>query len=591
MTRPSRFARRLAAAAGLSLGAACAALTAQAGPVFYAAQGPDWGRSEREAFYFTDQGSRIMPLAWMRALKAPDGAGFLADGLARYGYIQGENGPAADIPVGFTLAPTKASGDMIGMTCAACHTRQIEIEGASWRLDGGPAIVDFQAFLADLDKGMLAALKDEASFKAFGDAVLGEGADADARARLRVEADLWSKRFHTLVERSLPHPEWGPGRLDAVSMIFNRLTGLDIGEGEDRLIPENIAVANAPTRYPFLWNAARQDLTQWPGFAQNGTALLGLARNLGEVYGVFGDFQPQKRGFSILRLNRDYMKHNSANFDGLDKLEDLIWKIGPPAWPIGLDSELVKRGAEIFGRHPSDGGCNSCHGIAPGEFRLTAKEPLWKTRLTAEGTDDAECKLLGRKVKTGMMSGARIPFVVDTLGDEAPAFTVLKTAVLGAIIQQKLGGRSDVESIGEEVLAELAPEQIDRDIVELRGAFPELLAADPAAESTPGQDACKYEARVLEGIWAAAPYLHNGSVPTLADLLKPAAERPESFSMGPAYDMEKVGIAAEQSAFGKSIVTTGCDDLSSGNSRCGHEWGVHLAEEEKRALLEYLKSL
>ncbi|MGB8900889.1 MAG: hypothetical protein WCC90_17330, partial [Methylocella sp.] len=42
------------------------------------------------------------------------------------------------------------------------------------------------------------------------------------------------------------------------------------------------------TRYPFLWNAARQDKTQWPGFAKNGIDLLGLARNLGEVYGVFG---------------------------------------------------------------------------------------------------------------------------------------------------------------------------------------------------------------------------------------------------------------------------------------------------------------
>lgn len=42
-------------------------------------------------------------------------------------------------------------------------------------------------------------------------------------------------------------------------------------------------------------------------------------------------------------------------------------------------------------------------------------------------------------------------------------------------------------------------------------------------------DPYPYESRVLQGIWAAAPYLHNGSVPTLEELLKPAAERVESF--------------------------------------------------------------
>jgi hypothetical protein len=43
-----------------------------------------------------------------------------------------------------------------------------------------------------------------------------------------------------------------------------------------------------------------------------------------------------------------------------------------------------------------------------------------------------------------------------------------------------------------------------------------------------------YEAGVMEGIWAAAPYLHNGSVPTLAQLLKPAADRVASFNVEPA---------------------------------------------------------
>jgi hypothetical protein len=108
-----------------------------------------------------------------------------------------------------------------------------------------------------------------------------------------------------------------------------------------------------------------------------------------------------------------------------------------------------------------------------------------------------------------------------------------------------------------------------------------------------GQDTGgKYEARVLEGIWAAAPYLHNGSVPSLVELLKPAKERVPDFKVGPAYDKDTVGLAADQPKFDYTLHTTDCKDLTSGNSRCGHEYGTtQLKPDEKKALLEYLKTL
>jgi hypothetical protein len=100
-----------------------------------------------------------------------------------------------------------------------------------------------------------------------------------------------------------------------------------------------------------------------------------------------------------------------------------------------------------------------------------------------------------------------------------------------------------------------------------------------------------YESRVLEGIWAAAPYLHNGSVSSLAELLKPAAERQATFAVGPAYDIVNVGLAAQQTKFNYSLKTTGCEARNSGDSRCGHEFGTQLPADEKKALLEYLKTL
>jgi hypothetical protein len=100
-----------------------------------------------------------------------------------------------------------------------------------------------------------------------------------------------------------------------------------------------------------------------------------------------------------------------------------------------------------------------------------------------------------------------------------------------------------------------------------------------------------YEARVLKGIWAVAPYLHNGSVPTLTELLKPAASRVAKFKIGAAYDIVKVGLAVNQPKLNSTLQTTDCSNRNSGNSRCGHEYGTQFSNAEKTALLEYLKSL
>jgi cytochrome c5 len=85
----------------------------------------------------------MIPLAWLEALKQPDGQPFLADSLARYGYLPNPANAATNkLPVGFT-ASGPAGAQIAGMTCAACHTRQIIVQGVPFRIDGGPAIVDF----------------------------------------------------------------------------------------------------------------------------------------------------------------------------------------------------------------------------------------------------------------------------------------------------------------------------------------------------------------------------------------------------------------------------------------------------------------
>jgi mono/diheme cytochrome c family protein len=94
----------------------------------------------------------------------------------------------------------------------------------------------------------------------------------------------------------------------------------------------------------------------------------------------------------------------------------------------------------------------------------------------------------------------------------------------------------------------------------------------------------------LDGIWARAPYLHNGSVPTLADLLNPPAERPGVFARGyDVYDEHKVGFISD-SAEARAAGTT-YDTKIPGNGNGGHLYGTTLSSEQKQDLLEYLKTL
>lgn len=119
----------------------------------------------------------------------------------------------------------------------------------------------------------------------------------------------------------------------------------------------------------------------------------------------------------------------------------------------------------------------------------------------------------------------------------------------------------------------------------------------------------------LDGVWLRAPYLHNGSVPTLRDLMNSSAERPTVFYRGyDVFDQAKVGFVSDVSRFdadGRSkdepdnprkyfrfdtqVKPGGLTprDRNEGNSNAGHEgpaYGTMLSAEEKDAIVEYLKT-
>ena len=116
------------------------------------------------------------------------------------------------------------------------------------------------------------------------------------------------------------------------------------------------------------------------------------------------------------------------------------------------------------------------------------------------------------------------------------------------------------------------------------------------------QQPAGYVAPPLDGIWATAPYFHNGSVPTLWHLLHPES-RPEVWRRTPTgYDDRRVGLEVETvsaAAFAERLAAglpaderrQFFDTQQPGKSAAGHDYPAALSEAERTALLEYLKSL
>jgi hypothetical protein len=557
----------------------------------YAKQG--WSVEDRQTFYTTSQGSHMIPYLWFKALRRLDvDEPFGGDQLARYGYLANDKSKAnpEGLPVGFVLDGDARTG-FFGMTCAACHTAQIEYQkdGATQqlRIDGAPATADFQSFLKDLTEAAKATLDDAGRYDKFARAVLGNRFSATRANDLKTDFAAWVKQWTNFMDKSLPASPWGPGRLDAFGMIFNRVAAKDLG------IEANFRVADAPVSYPFLWNASRQDRTQWNGGVPNGLYINALGRNSGEVFGVFAEFTPKKLTDTHPPLI-DYSK-SSIKFAGLQALEEKIKMLTPPPWPFEIKQDLVDKGRVLYARE-----CGSCH------EEKSLPLGTWLTPVIDVGTDQKMFDNTERTSQAGILAGALSPNPPgSTLADPAATNDVLATVVVGALINEAFPFPPRFPNPNSGVW-----QAIRKDLADLytdKEKAPDLISLlDPKVRDdvkshvvsrlaqifkVPGPPHA-YESRVLHGIWATAPYLHNGSVPNLWELLTPPEQRKPFFMVGSKkYDPVNVGYVTDESPFKDGKLVVSGSDVQPGNGNSGHDFGTKLSEDEKWQLIEYLKQL
>ena len=526
---------------------------APATTVRYLDQG--WGPVETLWYYYANQGSRLLPRDTLLNLEAAQGTEPLAtpETFARFRFLNQAPTPnnPDGLPVGFAT-----DGDQVGLTCAACHTGQLVYEGTALRVDGAPALMDMLGFFEEIEGSLRATLADDDKFARFA-AATGAAGDQEKEAATRLSLQR-SLGFFETYTRNFEEVPGGYGRVDAIGGIVNQVIRFTSGT-------TYASQANAPASYPLLWDAPRHDYVQWTGFSTN-SGIGALGRNTGEVVGVFGeihvtgvhDASENKAGFAT-----------SVRGQTLVDLEETLWKLQSPVWPEdvlpAIDQARAERGAGIY-----DAQCASCHAL------LDRDDP--KRRVTAQitgidvvGTDPKSAtNLHDARVPAGVLEGSLLPDGSRVYGQEASGLDLLTGVVGNTLKQNKAAAIRTLANAKIWGLTE-TPKQGDH-------------AADTDAD--PVASLLSYKARPLNGAWASSPYLHNGSVPTLYDLLLPEAERPARFAVGRwTYDPVKVGYVSE----GEDpwVFDTSVD----GNRNTGHLYGTTLSDADRWALVEYLKTL
>ncbi|MFN0101273.1 MAG: di-heme-cytochrome C peroxidase [Bryobacteraceae bacterium] len=612
-----------------------------------------WDATDSLWFYTTTQGSDLLPYDFFLMLEQEKSQELFRspENINRYRYLPQKataSNPDA-LPVGM-VADEYLGKKYMGFTCAACHSSQANYNGVGIRIDGGAGAADMEGFMYGLAASLAETVKDDAKRQRFVAAVLKAGNYDKAED---VEADL--KRYALRMEAynffndsTVPY---GYARLDAFGRIYNRvvehvlnpealrevlvgslppeetkkllaklqpvLSGQDRDHLMERLvhlltIPQRRLLrdkvfnpANAPTSYPFLWDIPRHDYVQTNGIGGN-SGVGPIGRNAGEVIGVFGTLDwARKDGWTVSSViggqgfgPTHTSFRSSLNVHNLRQLEDRLWTLESPLWDDAvriaglpaIDEQRRARGARLFELK-----CAKCHAGIDRKSDLrrivahmdSVKEAGTDPKMAENGVD-----YMGYSgILRNMYSNTDVGDVL--LNNRAPVVLILTTATENVV------ATPDPDKWFFTRAAEWATTLIKEYFQNKIKPSVKTGNYVPSTTASPYESLRAYKARALNGIWATAPYLHNGSVPTLYDLLLPASPqkddppntvyRPKKFMVGSReLDVKKVGFKHGESDYQGFLF----DTTTLSNSNGGHEYGTRtMSDEDRWDLVEYLKSL
>lgn len=514
---------------------------------FYLSQG--WDSATRQKVSYTSFGSRFIPYEWFLALEQPDNNLLFRDNthMETLGFIAAapDRFNPDGLPIGLARDTNGKGEAWVGLTCAACHTGQVSINGQQIRIDGGQSLIDFTRYEETILSALKKTIADDEKFSRFAQRVIASKQAAKKQLTAQHLKISVQERINGLTDHlavNATEVPYGHGRLDAFGQIFNAIAT------EALNIPENKHSPNAPTSFPVLWDASHLDLVQWNASAPNKEPGP-LFQNAITALAVYG---------TVTVIENKLTYKSSIQVSNLGYIQSRFYQLTAPQWPVkfagDLDAAKVKAGAALYQQE-----CVECHQLVDS----TDKKRKLRAVLTpaAEvGTDGLMVDNFNNlRVKTGILEGDKsmVLFGNKLPAETSPMDLVLHVAV-GSLLNQ--------------------PWQ------SIKALFQEHESNYEAPAQTVYNS---YKARPINGVWSSAPYLHNGSVPSIYDLLLPAAQRPTVFYVGNReLDVVKVGHV-----YAEAPNATRYDTALKGNSNIGHEYGTQLTDDERWALVEYIKSL
>src|SRR6266536_341060 len=253
------------------------------------------------------------------------------------------------LPVGFDKVPIDSDqgkyacwkGNWLGLSCAVCHTGQINYHGQQIRIEGGPAHSDTESFVQQVRAAFAKIFTNPGSRDRFMQRV-GASTSKDPAQSLACFVEVISSEtlFNEQADASRSHSA-GFGRLDAHGEGLNRLLATPLKERK------NYAPRTAPVRFPALWDTPYFDWVLY-----NGSVRQPLARNVIEALGV----QAPIKHDTMLKSK---VVH-AVNMDNLVWGQRALMDLRSPVWPeriLGrIDPIKVSRGKRLYAMH-----CADCH--------------------------------------------------------------------------------------------------------------------------------------------------------------------------------------------------------------------------------------
>jgi hypothetical protein len=580
-------------------------------------------QQQRQSYYHLSQGSEILPWILLTAVdvKDPGSSKPFVENLSRFGLLP-DPGRDDGLPVGLTVAtnPFTFGMDFVGVTCAACHVGELRHDGKAVRVDGAPNMFNLQLFYSEAVEALLALKSDHGKlwdalkrlgrqdWQRYGVAapfvrpatLVYYGANVLLhRDRLDARLELIDVIRVAQAHRDQEHPTSGFGRLDAFdgtrNFLFTRLRKADAGAtfevnsanlvkldaavkfpplwSRKAMPPEPVeAYRDQPGRFPSVWGFKDYDWIEWT--IDTNTV---MERNITETLGAGATV--------VLDPQRTSMFDSSIPVTNMHALEWLAYYLDPPRWPEAafgaIKPDLAAAGETIF-----RGRCAGCH-----EYGSDQRTPAGLIRLRGMrpedvGTDATAALRISCPVPdTGALSIPPRAYSADDsrLLKDCAGVTA-GTAFEGASFARTV--QAAVDGIKQKAYAAAGLDEKQRRVMEDLDRREKVTWRDTLLDTKAPYG--PYAARPLYGIWAAAPFLHNGSVPTLYDLLLPPERRPKTFALGARqYDPVKLGFAVETSCSQQDCLV---DTTRTGNGNGGHIWGTDLSESDRMALLEYLKT-